>query len=282
MTVTLRRGPRLSAPEVPTGRIVHAAAAGDQAVPTGSSGLLMNLLPGAGQHRLDRVRGRVDSPGPKGYLAAGMFLIASLGFVGVNGWRQSQQHKTEVLEYRREYLAYLAEVRDTVRTAAARQRRNACWVFPEPQPRRARRGADPGLGASAPRTRLPAGPRRPVQPAAVHRPRAARHPADGPARPGRGVGRAPAAVSTHRVQPDLPTSVSACGVLADRDHRRRRGTGPVAGPGDGARAAAHARTRPAADRAWWRQPGRAASWEWVKWLPHTHSGRSATGSAPPA
>ena len=68
-----------------------------------------------------------------GMIAVGMFLVASLGFVGVNGWRQRSQHQATIVGARREYLAYLAELRTTVRQAARQQRRNAEWNNPDPR-----------------------------------------------------------------------------------------------------------------------------------------------------
>ena len=49
-----------------------------------------------------------------------------------SGVRQRQQHTAGVLAARREYLAYLAEVRGTIRDAAGRQREAALWDYPDP------------------------------------------------------------------------------------------------------------------------------------------------------
>jgi S-DNA-T family DNA segregation ATPase FtsK/SpoIIIE len=70
--------------------------------------------------------------GKGSYIAAGMFLLSSLGFVGVNGWRQRAQATAGVLAARREYLVYLSDLRTTVRTAGAAQRRHELFHAPPP------------------------------------------------------------------------------------------------------------------------------------------------------
>ncbi|WP_243695276.1 type VII secretion protein EccCa [Agromyces protaetiae] len=75
----------------------------------------------------------MTNQGPTGFLTGGMFLLSSLGFVAVNGWRQRSQRQAQVLGARREYLAYLTELRKTVRVAARQQRRSANWRLPAPE-----------------------------------------------------------------------------------------------------------------------------------------------------
>ena len=74
----------------------------------------------------------MSQSGPRAWFTAGMFLLASVGFVLASGVRQRQQHTAGVLAARREYLAYLAEVRGTIRDAAGRQREAALWDYPDP------------------------------------------------------------------------------------------------------------------------------------------------------
>ncbi|MHA3704965.1 type VII secretion protein EccCa [Jatrophihabitans sp. YIM 134969] len=277
MAVTLRRGPRLTPPEVPTGRIVMQPP--PEIKPSeGSSGLLMNLLPALGSIG-SIVFVAASSPGPKGYLAAGMFLIASLGFVGVNGWRQSQQHKAEVLESRREYLAYLAEVRDTIREAADRQRRNLTWTHPDPSNLaalaeertrvweratddadhltvRVGRAAQPLCITLEPPETPPMVQLDPVAASALHR-----------------------LLSTHRMQPDLPVGIDI------REHSRIEVTGDQEEP---VRALARAMVLEAATMhgpdqllvAVVAAPSALPAWEWAKWLPHTQSDRETDGVGP--
>lgn len=124
----------------------HAARQGPPAAPTGTitlqpppemppsdgiSGLLASMLPMLGSLG-SIVMVTMNMDGNRGYLTAGMFLLTTLGFVGVNGWRQRQQRMSTIVTGRREYFAYLSETRKTVREAAEQQRARACWVHPEP------------------------------------------------------------------------------------------------------------------------------------------------------
>ena len=130
MTVPARSGTREKAPEVPTGRIVLQPP--PEITPSeGASGLLMQAVPMLGSlGSIGFVA--LSQTGPRAWFTAGMFLVASVGFVAVSGVRQRQQHGAGVIAARREYLAYLAEVRETIRDAAARQREAALWDYPDP------------------------------------------------------------------------------------------------------------------------------------------------------
>lgn len=125
------RGQLVGPPTVPTGRIVMQAP--PEIKPgEGMNNLLMQAIPMVGSVG-SMAFVAMSVQGPKGYIGAGMFLIASVGFVVASGIRQRQQHGTESVAARREYLAYLAEVRGTIRDAAAAQREAALWTFPSPQ-----------------------------------------------------------------------------------------------------------------------------------------------------
>lgn len=273
MAVTLRRGPREHAPEVPTGRIVLQPPPEIQPS-EGAGGLLLNAVP---------MLGSVGSiafvalaqPGVKGYIAAGMFLLASLGFVGVSGYRQRQQHNAGVMEARREYLAYLAEVRETVREAAGRQRRAALWNYPPPsvlaayceersrvwergsgdedflQVRFGRTNQPLCVTLEAPET-PPMAQLDPVAASALHR-----------------------LLTTHRVQPDLPAALSIpffsrIEVTGDEEPTRSLARALVT-----AAAAQHAPDQLLV--AVVAGPRALPAWEWVKWLPHAHSPREQDG-----
>jgi len=220
----------------------------------------------------------LSQPSAKAYIAAGMFLIASLGFVGVNGYRQRQQHAAGISEARREYLAYLGEVRETVREAANRQRAAALWNNPSPEALAAlceertrvweRSASDDDflrvrfgrtnqplcITLEAPDT-PPMAQLDPVAASALHR-----------------------LMSTHRVQPDLPASVSLpffsrLEVTGDAE--------PVRSLARAIMTAAAAQHAP--DQLQIAVVTAAESlpeWEWVKWLPHAHSQRERDGVGP--
>lgn len=123
-------GPRIAPPSLPNGRIVLQPP--PELVPNeGGSGILTSLLPMLGSVGAI-VMVTISNSGPTGFLIGGMFLLSSLGFVAVNGWRQRAQRNAEVLGNRREYLAYLSDLRETVRVAARKQRRHGGWIMPAP------------------------------------------------------------------------------------------------------------------------------------------------------
>ncbi|MGO4342256.1 type VII secretion protein EccCa [Pedococcus sp. 2YAF34] len=243
----------------------------------GAGGLLLNAVPMLGSVGSIAFVA-LSQPGVKGYIAGGMFLIASLGFVGVNGYRQRQQHAAGISEARREYLAYLGEVRQTVRGAATRQRAAALWNNPSPDALAAlceertrvweRSASDDDflrvrfgrtnqplcITLEAPDT-PPMAQLDPVAASALHR-----------------------LMSTHRVQPDLPASVSLSyfsrlEVTGDAEPARSLARAIVT-----AAAAQHAPDQlqvavvSASDS--------LPEWEWVKWLPHAHSQRERDGVGP--
>ncbi len=121
---------RLAPPKVPAGKITLQAPpeieAGD-----GVSSLLSSMMPMLGSVGAI-VMVTMNNASPTGFLTGGMFLLSSLGFVAVNGWRQRSQQQASTLSNRREYLAYLAELRNTVRVAGKQQRRAALWANPDP------------------------------------------------------------------------------------------------------------------------------------------------------
>ncbi len=276
MVVTLRREPRQAGPEVPSGRI-SLQPPPEMPASDGSNSLLMNLLPALGSVG-SIVFVAASTPGIKGMLAGGMFLLSSLGFVGVNGWRQRQQHTAQVLEARREYLAYLSEVRQTVRKAASLQRQGARWQYPPPSALPAlaeersrvweRSAADDDflrvrLGRSsqplcvrleAPDT-PPMAQLDPVAASAAYR-----------------------LLSAHRSQPDLPVAVALTGFSRIEVTGEEEDSRAVARAMIASATAMHSPEQlvvgvVAGDEA-------LPHWEWVKWLPHAQSERERDGAGP--
>ncbi|MBX3094143.1 MAG: type VII secretion protein EccCa [Cryobacterium sp.] len=120
---------RLSPPRVPSGRI--AVQPPPELSPSdGGGNMLTMLIPMVGS--IGAIVMAVSSAGISGLITGGMFLVSSLGFVAVNGWRQRSQRQSATLAARREYLAYLGELRQSVRVAAKQQRRAANWQYPAP------------------------------------------------------------------------------------------------------------------------------------------------------
>jgi S-DNA-T family DNA segregation ATPase FtsK/SpoIIIE len=277
MSIAPQQGTRLEPPAVPSGQVVLQPP--PEITPSdGVSGMLANAIPMLGSVG-SIVFVAMNQPGPRGYIAAGMFLLASLGFVGVNGWRQRSQHQAQVVGARREYLAYLADLRSSVRQAAGAQRRAAEWSSPDPRALAAvaeertrvweRRAAHDdfltarvGVGAQplcleleAPQT-PPLAQLDPVAASAAHR-----------------------FLVTHRVQQGVPLAFDVRSVARIE----------VTGAAGETRALARALITQLAT---FHAPedlqvaviaGDAAlpEWDWVKWLPHAHStrARDAVGAA---
>lgn len=123
-------GRRLAPPRQPSGSI-PVQAPPELATSDGASSMLTSLMPMLGSVGAI-VMVVLTNAGPTGFLTGGLFLLSSLGFVGVNGWRQRSQRTAQILGSRREYLAYLTDLRQTVRVAATQQRRATNWVSPAP------------------------------------------------------------------------------------------------------------------------------------------------------
>jgi S-DNA-T family DNA segregation ATPase FtsK/SpoIIIE len=65
-------------------------------------------------------------------IMGGGMVFAMLAMVGFNVYRQVGGHRKKVSAARREYLAYLTEMRESVRTVAKKQRRFTSWHLPDP------------------------------------------------------------------------------------------------------------------------------------------------------
>ena len=129
------RGTRPDEPEMPTGKIVlQPPPEIDQS--EGASGVLMNAIPMLGSlGSIVLVASMAGQPGAnagRSYIAAGMFLFATLGFIVVQLDRQRKQRTQQVTGSRTEYLRYLANIRTVARDAAQQQRRALTWHHPEP------------------------------------------------------------------------------------------------------------------------------------------------------
>ena len=280
MSTTLRRRPVLDEPELPTGRIVLEPPPAIQDH-EGVSGIMMNVIPmlgSVGSIVLVAGMGTGGAGGGRNMIAAGMFLFATLGFVFVQVDRQRKQRAQQVTGSRSEYLRYLGTIRTVTREAADQQRRALNWHHPEPtslpsladdRSRLWERGAtDPGFlqvryGLCA----------QPLSLELVPPDGAAADQVD------------PAAASAlhrllvvHRLQPDLPASVD----LRAFDRIE------LCGPDEPARSLARSMVCSATAFqspehlivAVLSSPQNLAHWDWLKWLPHNHSGQRTDAVGP--
>ena len=134
MSTTLR-GTRLDEPEMPTGKIVLQPPP-EIEKNEGASGVMMNAIPMLGSLGsivlVASMAGQSGANAGRSYIAAGMFLFATLGFIVVQIDRQRKQRTQQVTGSRTEYLRYLGNVRQVARDAADAQRRALTWHHPEP------------------------------------------------------------------------------------------------------------------------------------------------------
>jgi len=247
--------------------------------PEGMSNTLMMALPMVGSMGAIALMSFNQGGDPmRTYLMGGMFLFMALAMVGGNIWRQKATHAENVLNTRREYLAYLSETREVVRETARRQREFSEYVLPDPEAlpfiaeegsRVWERRADQAdqyivrIGTS-------------VQPLSLDLEEAP-VPALAQLDPV-SASAAHSFVLTHEVQPGLPHAVdllSTCRIEIAGSEARARGL---------ARAMiAHLTTfvHPSQLQvAVLAAPDALPYWEWTKWLPHAHSARERDAVGP--
>lgn len=263
-----RRGER---PEMPSGELEIQPP--PQLQPNeGAAGVAMNAIPMLGSlGSIVLVAGLGGGNGNSGlrFVAAGMFLFATVGFIVVQIDRQRKQRQQQVSGSRTDYLRYLGTVRDLAREAADQQREALTWTHPAPSALPAvaedrtrvweRSTTDPAFlqvryGTCAqplaltlvPPQGAPVDDVDPASASALHR-----------------------LLVVHRLLPDLPASLDL----------RAFDRVEICGDEDDARALARALVCSATTFA---SPENLlvavlasdhtlARWDWAKWLPHAHS-----------
>lgn len=119
-------------PELPTG-VLSVQAPPDQVEAQGMGNILAMFIPMMGSMGVMVFMAFSDTSNPRMLLMGGGMIVAMLGMVGFNTYRQVSGHRQKVDTQRREYLAYLGELRTSVRTAARMQRRYTTWHLPDPR-----------------------------------------------------------------------------------------------------------------------------------------------------
>lgn len=256
-------------PELPSGRI-RLEEPPRLPAPEGAGSVAMSAIPMLGSlGSVVLVASLGGGSSEVRVVAAGLFLVTTVAYLGIQLDRQRGQRRRQLTGSRRDYLRHLTGVRAAVRDAAASQRRALCWLHPEP-------AALPAVAAEGTRV----GERRPgdaaflqvrygvaAQPLSVE----LTPPADLAADDADPV--AVAAVrrllDTHRVQPELPIAVDLCA------RRRIALVGAAQDGRDLARAlVCSAATFHSPDHlvvAVLAADDAVADWEWAKWLPHAQS-----------
>ncbi len=130
--VTRKKRRTAAVPEQPSGTLAIQMPP-EKAEPASIGNVLMMVVPMLGSTGV-MVFMAIQNGGNnnRSMLMGGGMLVAMLGMVGFNMYRQFSQYRTRVVTQRREYLSYLAETRDAVRKVAKKQRAYYNWVYPDP------------------------------------------------------------------------------------------------------------------------------------------------------
>lgn len=273
------RGGRRERPELPSGKLRITEPPTIQPS-EGAAGVAMNAIPmlgSLGSIVLVATLGGGENSGAR-FVAAGMFLFATVGFIFIQIDRQRKQRQQQVSGSRTEYLRYLAGVRKVARDAADQQRAALTWHHPAPDALPAiaeersrvweRSGADPAFlqvryGTCAQPLALELEPPEgtaledvdPAAASALHR-----------------------LLVVHRLQPDLPASIDL------RAFSRIEACGPEEEARSLVRAmlcsAATFQSPDSLQIAVLASDQTLAHWDWLKWLPHAHSQHQSDAVGP--
>ena len=276
-TAVQREG-RIAPPPMPSGDLELQAPPPLHAGEGAGSTVIMTAVPMLGSLGAVAFVATSGNGSIQSYLAAGMFLLASLGFVGVSIWRARSGRTAQATSNRREYLNYLRGVRERARTAGTEQRKHLSWIHPDPHALAAVAEDRTRVWERSPGdddwllVRYACGPQRlglelrppesdpierldPVSASALHR-----------------------LLATHRILPDLPTAIALSSFARIE----------VTGSAEQARAQTRAMIAQAAlfhapDQlvvAVLTTPESLLEWDWVKWLPHAQSRRQTDAAGP--
>jgi len=277
-TPTFQREGRIEPPPMPYGDLELQPPPPLYAGEGAGSNVIMTAVPMLGSLGSVAFVATSGNGSIQSYLAAGMFLLASVGFVGVSIWRARSGKTAQVTSNRREYLNYLRGIRELARKAGAEQRKHLSWIHPDPTALASVAEDRTRVWERSPSeddwllVRYARGPQRlglelkppesdtidkldPVSASALHR-----------------------LLATHRILSDLPTAV-ALNCFARIE---------VTGTEEHARAQTRAIVMQAAlfhapDQlviAVLTKPESLMEWDWVKWLPHAQSRREADAAGP--
>jgi len=119
--VTRRKRRSVAVPEQPSGSLAIQIPP-EKAEPASMGNVLMMVVPMLGSTGVMIFMAIQNTDNTRSLMMGGGMLVAMLGMVGFNMYRQFSQYRTRVVTQRREYLSYLAETREPVRKAAQKQR----------------------------------------------------------------------------------------------------------------------------------------------------------------
>ena len=115
--VTRKKRRIAAVPEQPSGSLALQMPP-EKAEPASMGNVLMMVVPMLGSTGVMIFMAMQNNGGGRSMLMGGGMLVAMLGMVGFNMYRQFSQYRTRVKTQRREYLSYLAETRESRRSSA--------------------------------------------------------------------------------------------------------------------------------------------------------------------
>ena len=129
--VTRKKRRIAAVPEQPSGSLALQMPP-EKAEPASMGNVLMMVVPMLGSTGVMIFMAMQNPDNTRSVFMGGGMLVAMLGMVGFNMYRQFSQYRTRVKTQRREYLSYLAETRESIRKVAKKQRAYYNWVYPDP------------------------------------------------------------------------------------------------------------------------------------------------------
>ena len=108
--VTRKKRRIAAVPEQPSGSLALQMPP-EKAEPASMGNVLMMVVPMLGSTGVMIFMAMQNKGSGRSMLMGGGILVAMLGMVGFNMYRQFSQYRTRVKTQRREYLSYLAETR---------------------------------------------------------------------------------------------------------------------------------------------------------------------------
>ncbi len=129
--VTRKKRRIAAVPEQPSGSLALQMPP-EKAEPASMGNVLMMVVPMLGSTGVMIFMAMQNPDNTRSMFMGGGMLVAMLGMVGFNMYRQFSQYRTRVKTQRREYLSYLAETRESIRKVAKKQRAYYNWVYPDP------------------------------------------------------------------------------------------------------------------------------------------------------
>ncbi|HEX6970460.1 MAG TPA: type VII secretion protein EccCa [Micromonosporaceae bacterium] len=288
-TVIVKRPPRRPAPALPTGELLIEAP---PEVPPPAAGrwqqLLMLLPMLAGAVAMAMMFGQ--GGGAYSYVIGGLFGVSALATLITSLGSAGTARRAEIAAARRDYLRYLAELRQRVRETVTEQRIGLFYRHPHPAQLWStvdsyrlweRRAADPDFCV----VRVGVGPQPLATPLTPATGRSAAEPVTAEALRG--------FLDTYTMVPDLPVAVSLRRFSQIVLRHAAAATGDA---GDSTESGGRAAVRALA-RAMLAQlavfhapndlliaicagPDRRAAWDWVKWLPHAQHPAKADALGP--